>query len=162
MGHHLTAILIQVAADAAAAARFDLHPIALTPMLTMFLVDHYYTAYWQSVCGTQGYLDAPPISIFPSERVVLTIVRALTQQEAPRFAIVMTDYFGGVGSQSAAVYTGERRTTGDDASINDALVALGVVRREGMDEFDTVQLGNHRRPSAHLEKYGALCDERGV
>lgn len=162
MSHHIAAIVIKVPFDAAVAERFDVQPIALTSALTMFLIDHYYTAYWQSVCGMEGLLDAPQSSIFPSERVVLTIVRELTKEAEPSFAVIMTDYFGGAGSQWAAGYIGERRTTENDATINDALKMLGVVRTEGNDEFDTVGLGNHRRSPDYLDKYSGLCDERGV
>jgi hypothetical protein len=162
MGHHITALLIKSPFDAAAAQRFDLLPVALTSTLTMFHIDHYYSAYWQSVCGTKGFLDAPLAPLFPSELVMLAIVRELTGQLEPHFAIIRTDYFGGLGEQWAAAYQGERWMTRDNDSINHALAALGVTASPGLDAFDTVGLGRHRSSPEYLGKYVDLCDERGV
>ncbi len=61
---------------------------------------------------------------------------------------VETEYFGGFGEQSAAFYyNGEKVFKGKSSTgnpIDQALKYLGVVCKEGMDEFDTVGLGNHR------------------
>ena len=81
------------------------------------------------------------------------MVNALTDN--PLFAIVETDYFGGKGSQAAAVYRGaveimapESTAIGEASDskgpINTALRLLGVTASGGCDEFDTVGLGHHR------------------
>ncbi|MEM1185868.1 MAG: hypothetical protein AAGI53_12815 [Planctomycetota bacterium] len=72
-------------------------------------------------------------------------------------ALISTDYFGGVGEQLAAVWSGGRvvfaeRSAGDGpvrwkrsrGPINRALRILGVKRSWGRDEFDAVGLGEHR------------------
>lgn len=164
MGHNITAILIATDFDAARAAELDLRPVALTTALTMFPIDHYFTAYWQSVRQETSFLDVPedfPI-VFPREGVVRTMVNEVTSTSSPTFAVVMTDYFGGAGGQWAAVFTGANRATSSQASINEALRALGVRRQAPMDEFDTVGLVHHRHAPEYLERYRDLCDERGV
>jgi hypothetical protein len=163
VGHHIIALVLPRSFDASAAARFDLRPVPLPQSLTMFHIDHYFTAYWQAVRGERGWLDVPPglPSIFPCEAVVRTMARELAASPAPAFAVVMTEYFGGVGGQWACTYVGEVRSK-DVKTINDALRALGVVRTGDLDEFDTVGLGDHRHQPDDLDRYIALCDELGV
>jgi len=70
-------------------------------------------------------------------------------------AYVMTSYFGGHGRQDALAWdNGELRfspsTNGYDqpwphTPISQALRAIGVVADAGLDEFDTVGLGRHRK-----------------
>jgi hypothetical protein len=163
MGHNITALITVDPFDPDVARRLDLIVVPLTP-LTLFHIDHYYTAYWQSVRGCTELLDVPPRfpGVFPREGVVVHIVSELTSRSAPRFGLIQTEYFGGVGGQWACAFTGTHRDSPDDASIDDVLRALGVVRREGLDEFDTVGLGDHRRSPDELERYVQLCEERGV
>ncbi len=163
MGHHIVALVIPGVADAGAAAAYDLRPIPLAGGVTLLHVDHYYSAYWQAKLGGEGELEGPEGApgLFPREAVLVRIAGALTRSARPRFAIVMTDYFGGFGYQWAAAYAGARQLEGD-GTINAALRDLGVVRRAGMDEFDTVGLGDHRWPPDYLRRYSALCDELGI
>jgi hypothetical protein len=69
-------------------------------------------------------------------------------------AHIKTDYFGGAGDQRAKIWIdnkikfnycsegqyGEYHTE----PINEVLRQLGVVRKSGMDEFDTIGLGRRR------------------
>ena len=84
--------------------------------------------------------------------------------ENPLFAVIETDYFGGRGSQAAAVYRGADEVmapewtaigeAGDSKGpINKALRLLGVVATGGRDEFETVGLDNHRNFSDLFESY---------
>ena len=71
-------------------------------------------------------------------------------------AYVYTEYFGGVGEQSALAYVAGNLATHHGGSglvlpwsasagpINSALAAIGVVRDRGQDEFDSLRLGQHR------------------
>lgn len=74
---------------------------------------------------------------------------------AGRLAYIETNYFGGTGSQAAAVFAAGaitvrasipvgREPIGRDGPINTALRALGVEASAGEDEFDTVGLGRFR------------------
>jgi hypothetical protein len=71
-------------------------------------------------------------------------------------AYVEADFFGGVGSQGAAVWAdgklvegplhvAENEPFGFRSPISQALLYLGVVARTGEDEFATIGLGRHRR-----------------
>jgi hypothetical protein len=164
MGHNITALVITNAFQPGAAVDLDLVPVSLSASLTLFHIDHYYTAYWQAVrrCSTQLDVPAGFPAVFPREGIIAQLVAELTGVEGPRFALIQTEYFGGVGDQWACVFTGERRESGANATINDALRTLGVTRRGGLDEFDTIGLGEHRSAPEYLERYVGLCDELGV
>jgi hypothetical protein len=70
-------------------------------------------------------------------------------------AKVETDYFGGSGNQSAKLFVNNKKVLdySDEyynekgymkSPINEVLKSLGVIRKEGLDEFDTVGLGKYR------------------
>jgi hypothetical protein len=162
--HSITAIITAHPCDAELARGLDLVPVPLAPPLTLFHIDHYYTAYWQVTRGCADFLDVPATfpATFPREAIVSRLVAELTGQPSPRFALIQTEYGGGIGNQWAIAVTGMHCDSHPDASINDVLRTLGVARRGGLDEFDTVGLGAHRRSSAHLARYVALCTELGV
>jgi hypothetical protein len=164
VGHAITAVLLSGAYDATVADRYDLRPVPLGGDLTLFHVDHYFTAYWQAACGAAEWLDIPlgfP-AIFPREGILDRMVTEMTRHAAPTYALVMTDYFGGAGGQWACLFSGGRRTSAARASINDVLAALGVHRVANQDEFDTAGLGLHRAQPDYLERYVTLCDDLGV
>lgn len=59
------------------------------------------------------------------------------------FVFIRTDYFGGLGEQHVLIVeNGTIKSKG--YVINDALKSLGVVARERLDEFDTLNLGAYR------------------
>lgn len=58
-------------------------------------------------------------------------------------AKITTDYFGGFGEQTAKLFVNNKRVLDGD-SINEALRQMGVIRKDGMDEFDTIGLGGYR------------------
>ncbi|GAB2198948.1 hypothetical protein [Sessilibacter sp. MAH4] len=65
--------------------------------------------------------------------------------ELNKYAIIMTEYFGGIGEQYASVYSeGETIMPETKDGINEALRKIGVVRANNKDEFDTICLGNYR------------------
>ena len=61
---------------------------------------------------------------------------------------VFTDYFGGPGEQKTEDSTGAWNH--DHDSIDVGLKKLGVVKTNGDDEFDTINLGNYRDTSTAL------------
>jgi len=78
----------------------------------------------------------PNIKVFGKEKMI---------------AKISTDYFGGSGSQRAKLFVDNKiEYEADDeynyrlSPINDVLKKMGIVRKEGMDEFDTIGLGNYR------------------
>lgn len=66
-------------------------------------------------------------------------------------AFITTDYFGGPGNQSAKVFLNNKKILEQDDEfdwklkpINSALKLLGVNKKGGMDEFDTIGLAGYR------------------
>jgi len=66
-------------------------------------------------------------------------------------ASIYTDYFGGMGYQSAKLFVDNNiEYEADDEydyitrPINTVLKKMGVVVKDGMDEFDMIGLGNYR------------------
>lgn len=65
-------------------------------------------------------------------------------------AFVTTDYFGGVGEQSSELWINgvceydSQDFPNESNPINIALNKIGVTRQSGMDEFDSIRLGNYR------------------
>jgi hypothetical protein len=67
-------------------------------------------------------------------------------------AEIETDYFGGMGHQRATlkvngkvVYSESDEFSWNKTPINDVLKMMGVVRKQGMDEFDTIGLRKYRK-----------------
>ncbi|WP_067900299.1 hypothetical protein [Nocardia vaccinii] len=90
-----------------------------------------------------------------------TIATELATRPDSTFAVVLTDYFGGIGEQWAAVSVDGGPVRSVNA-INTALRALGIRATAGSDEFDTVGLAAHRSTPDYLNRYIDLCDEFGA
>jgi hypothetical protein len=163
MGHSMCAILLKGAFDGQRAAAYDLFGSALGHDITLFHIDHYYTACWQKQLDVQGSLQAPgACAIFPDEAVIAVLMSTITGRPDPLFAVILTDYFGGAGEQWVYVYRGAALVDPQIRSINQALARLGVVARPGLDAFDTIGLGSYRSQPEYLDKYRDLADELGV
>jgi hypothetical protein len=68
--------------------------------------------------------------------------------------VLSTDYFGGAGHQEAKIFVNNKKEYEASSEfnwrstpINDVLNMLGVVKKDGSDEFDTVGLSNFRSNS---------------
>jgi len=66
-------------------------------------------------------------------------------------AKIETDYFGGPGHQTAKLFINNKKEYDESSEldytinpINDVLKMMGVVKKLGNDEFDTIGLGNYR------------------
>ncbi|MBY0461358.1 MAG: hypothetical protein K2V38_28915 [Gemmataceae bacterium] len=159
VGHHISAVVLRGSFDAARAAEFDLAAIKLTGELTLFPLHASYTDFWAEKLGVSGFVADVPLL---NSRVVHHMVNAVATD--PLFAIIETDYFGGTGSQSAAVYRGAVEVMPPESTelvrgrisigpINKALRLLGVTGTGGRDEFDTVGLANHRDFDDLFDRY---------
>lgn len=82
-------------------------------------------------CGILAITEIPNIKEFGKDK---TIVR------------IETDYFGGWGEQSAVIHVDNKviYNSEESGSINEALQKIGIIRKDNMDEFDTIGLGNYR------------------
>lgn len=163
MSHCICALVLSSPYDHEIARSYGLHERLAYGSLSLFPISHYWSAYWQAkrgnVDGMLAAVDVP--GIFPTEGVIRAVACELTRLPTPRFAVIMSDYFGGVGDQWAIAFEGERALT-PVASVNAALRELGVVRAQGLDEWDTIGLGNYRSQPDHLDVFVDLCDELGV
>ncbi|MCC5577065.1 hypothetical protein IMZ11_15675 [Microtetraspora sp. AC03309] len=164
MGHHICALVVAGRVDAGHGHSVGLRAELVHDDISVFPIDHYFSAYWAARRGSSAQLDLPDglPATFPDEAVLCDLVREVTGTDEPRFAIIQTDYFGGIGDQWAVAFAGRRRLTADQASINEALAALGVRASASADEFDVIGLGEFRSNPDHLERYVDLCDELGV
>ena len=92
--------------------------------------------------------------------------RGLFNAAGRGFAYIETDYFGGTGSQAAAIFSdwppalllADEDTNAPaqpESPINTALRSLGVRAAPGQDEFDTVGIGRFRDlESLGLDEWG--------
>ena len=164
MGHSITAIVIKDKFDAVLAEKFDLFPVNLKFGLTLFHVDHYYSACWQYLLKTKGRLESHNTKgfCFPNEMAIAEIIKSITNLKQPEFAIIVTDYFGGFGTQCANVFKGDLNADKNVWDINQAMRYLGVIKEKTLDEFDTLGFSDIRRQPDYLEKYVEMAEEFGV
>lgn len=164
MAHSITAIILKGDFDNEKAKRYDLLPTLLDFGLSLFHIDHYYSACWQHKLKTSGQLDISNIDciVFPSEIALLEIIKNISNSENPEYAIILTDYFGGVGNQYANVFIDSNNADRNITTINQALRHLGVLAKNGQDEFDSIGLDKIRSQPDYLEKYVELAYEYGV
>lgn len=164
MGHAITAIILKGDFNKERARDFDLLPISLDFGLSLFHIDHYYSACWQHKLKTSGQLEVSNIDsiVFPREIAISEIIKAISVSEAPEYAIISTDYFRGIGKQYANVFIKTDNADRNIITINQALRYLGVLTKDEKDEFETIGLDKIRSQPEHLDKYVELADKYGV
>lgn len=167
MGHNITAIILKGDLDKDLTKEFGLLEKNIGFELTLFHIDGWYSACWQHLLKTEGELEITNISkdwfmIIPSEIALAEIMKRISKQSEPKFAIIITDYFGGMGFQWANVFSGSTNADKTIETINQALKYLGVTAKSGFDEFETVGLDKIRTQPEYLEKYRDLFDELGL
>lgn len=92
--------------------------------------------------------------------VLAELAKRISKNTDVEFALIETDYFGGIGNQFASVYT---NVSNEWHTINQVLKHLGVGRKDQLDEFDTVGLGSIRsRPDELFENYADFLDEHNL
>jgi hypothetical protein len=71
-----------------------------------------------------------------------------------KYALISTDYFGGWGTQYAAVYNNETVVLpAKEGANNEALRCIRIVKESGcQDEFDSIRLGNYRHGENYFEE----------
>lgn len=169
MGHAISGVILNGTFDQEIASAYDLSPTRLTDTLTLFHLDHYFSACWSKMLGisAEALPDQPTHMIkgmvmFPCDRVLAHLMQRITHRDDPLFAVIETNYFGGMGTQHALVFQGIQSVPDPTKSVNSALRLLGVKADPNRDEFDTVGLGKHRSNPDFLEKYSTLAEELDV
>ena len=151
MGHSISAIIAEAPCCRETAARFDLSLIESGGHIVIPLF--------------AGHADfwTEKLELNESETGAMILDCAVTHYFAREllgeriYALIETDYFGGHGSQSAAVYQGGMRLFAEWSTeigpINRALKMIGVFTRHGKDEFDTLGLGKYQSFDELFRKY---------
>ena len=159
MGHHISAVVLRGSFDERQALAFDLKPIPLFDGLTLFPLDARYPDFWSQKLQVHGFASSTPLL---NSRVVHYMINSIAND--PLFALIETDYCGGVGCEAAVAYRGTKqimvpdstdveRIGGSVGPVNKALRMLGVISKDGSDEFDTLELGRYRDFSDLFEEY---------
>lgn len=164
MGHDITAIILKGDFDKNLAKEFDLREKYLGFTLNLFHIDIWYAACWQHLLKTEGELEIKNIDCigFPTDAALAEIMKKISGISLPQYAIIKTDYFGGMGFQWASVFQGKTNADFTVRTINQALRYLGVTKKNGLDEFETVGLDKIRVQPDYLDKYRDLYDELGL
>lgn len=164
MPHNITAIILPGHYDKSKAEIFDLFGKQLPFNLTLFHIDHYQTACWQYELKATGQLEISFSNnvIFPNDIAIAEIMKQITGHDKPLFALIQTDYFGGIGSQYAGIFRYTENIDTKAITINQVLVHLGVKRNDKFDEFDTIGLDKIRNQPDYFEKYIDLADRYGI
>lgn len=143
MAHHISAVVVAGEVDLDRAREFDAKIVPCLDGFTLIALEADYVDVWAGKLDIHDGTDTPPLL---NCRVVHHIVRQIAPDAT--FAVIETEYFGGVGDQSAAVYRGDEEImpprTGQTGTINEALRLIGVRRQPGRDEFDSLGLGQYR------------------
>jgi hypothetical protein len=148
MGHRINAIITRDTIDQRKADEYEL-PVFHEGDFTIIGLDAAHSDHWTQELSMEYGRDYGEQII----NIPVTLHFAY-EMRIKKFALVHTDYFGGIGDQHAAVYeNGKMIIGGKDVWINDALREIGVVKKEGMDEFDTISLGDYRNFDTYFEKY---------
>lgn len=164
MPHNICSILLKGGFDQNLAQEYDLLGIRLGFQLTLFPIDVFFTTYWQHKLGCLGTLETncPQISWYPNEMVIYELMKRITNRDLIQYGIILTDYFGGIGSQYANVFQNEKNLDLKLDTISKMLKQLGVQKGGFFDEFDAVGLGEIRSNPDYLEKYRGLCDDLDI
>ena len=153
MGHHISAIICKPSTDIERLSEFEMATIPVGDFV-IIPMDAYHSDDWSERLGL-GFGDGRSKVILdgPFAHYVASIAAE------GDYALIETDYFGGIGDQVAAVYrkghdlplfASERVMQG---AINYALRAIGVHARNGADEFDTLGLGRYRNFEERFARY---------
>ncbi len=145
MGYHMRGLLLPTGVALSA----DLHVVTLNQGIRLIPLP-------------DDVLDALPVA--PTGDIKTKIFTHLTAplaalithlSQAERVAYVEAEYFGGTGTQAAAVWDGGRLIWGPRRAqqdpVNHALRLLGVRRTASQDEFQCAGLDRHRHLHDWLE-----------
>ncbi len=138
MGHKISALVTELPIDFHAAKLLDL-PVMIEGRHVIIALNYNHSDFWAKRHG----LESCSLSkIIHDNPVTFDFARRLG---ISRFALIQTDYFGGIGEQYATVYDqGQRVLEATEGSVNSALKAIGVTEANGLDAFDTIGLQQYR------------------
>lgn len=78
-----------------------------------------------------------------------------------KFALIQTDYFGGIGEQYVSYFENERKIL-SEVGVNEALKSLGVKTKDNQDEFDALNLGEYRESEYYYWGNGNWAEKKKI
>jgi hypothetical protein len=137
MGHHISAIIGKAPINQEQAKTYGL-AVAYENGYAIVILDWDSVLYWS--CKLNLSCDSTIEDLDWDCELIHYFARELNFID---YALIKTDYFGGMGDQYASLYkNGICEWHG--YYINTALEGIGVISNMGMDEFDTINLGEYR------------------
>lgn len=139
MGHQLNAIIGKMPINEERLRYYQL-AVAYESGWAIVILDADSMWYWDEKLGISAIDDNESIRwVGP---LVFHFAKELGMQQ---FAIIETDYFSGMGEQSASLFDATGKAVIANKSINEVLKALGVEKTiTDTDEFDAIRLGAYR------------------
>jgi hypothetical protein len=153
MGHHLQAVVGKARAVAQLARNWVHARLVLLPQGFALIPNT--SALRAEMFEQFAEKEAP----FPHEELSL-LSAALAIRDASagaRLGYIETDYFGGMGDQSAIGWESGAvacRSPHPGPPINTVLAWMGAIADTGSDEFDALHLGNYRDTDSVAERFG--------
>lgn len=164
MGHAITAIITSQNINEAKAEAYDL-PFVYEKGFCIIFLEALHTDIWTAKIKASENIDltdeGTAADILLDCKFTHYIAKALGISQ---FALIETDYFGGIGTQWACVYKNSLQTMPTtEGGINQALQKIGVMAEANLDAFDTLNLSNYRSYEGILldlfpDKYQRWCD----
>ncbi|HEY9329861.1 MAG TPA: hypothetical protein VIS09_16735 [Streptomyces sp.] len=101
MSHGVCALVVTERVDPERARSVGLRAVLVHDGISVFPIDHSFSAHWAARRGNSALLDLPDglTVLCPTEAVLHDLVREVTGTERRLFAIIATDYAGGTGDQ---------------------------------------------------------------
>lgn len=149
MGHKITALITKLPIDEERAIEYDVpvfkeNGYAIIGLFT----DH--SDYWENKLEFIEERGS-------SNEIILD--RMITHYIANKickgqYALIQTNYFGGLGVQHAGVFYDNKAIVPiEESAINRCLAFIGVRKINGLDEFDSLQLAKYREFDKYFKKY---------
>lgn len=164
MGHHIEALITRQEPDKEKLQRLDL-PVFAEGEFHIVPLDVCHVHHWGEKWNIYNEDDEDGEYFGGVNFIcVQSIERIASELMLSDFILIGTDYHAGFGDQAAIVYKNSKRIKIDGlqldngfglqgVDINSALREIGVVKKAGIDEFDTLNLSDYRNLDRYFEKY---------
>lgn len=160
MGHAITAIITKNPIDENKAKELDLACFH-EKNVTIIGLDTCHSEFWAKQFGI--YDDSSDFFGYPAGVFVNSTLKLAEAIGISKFALITTDYFGGIGVQAGRVFINNKEVildgyNSDDAlfkgvTINATLKYIGVKKSLFKDEFDTINLSKYRSFDSYYDNY---------
>lgn len=137
MGHNICAIIGKKPIDENVLKKFQL-AVAYENGYAIIILERESVWYWSEKLDLS--CESESDSIEWASELIFYFAKELGLE---KYAIIQTDYFGGIGTQSASLYENGKPII-TEKSINEVLHILGVSRTQEKDEFEMINLQEYR------------------